>query len=341
MALFNSLNMNIFDSNKASFKLSIEASFTRKADDSVKNLVYVTSPSETSKGGYGVLNPAIFLTFTRKMTDRYNDDRKIYTSYPHLYTIRKILSELITLIETGEGFTRTASGDLVVREEYREPRYMSNIGRESKWISFSLTTFNEGEDGSTTKVPGVMIEMSVAEGYPSLLSLADVSTIYGVLSTLDLINLSATFSTAYLLGENMGSRSNVYSGPANPSMRGNSSGFTGGYAGERRPTGSVYGATAAPRSASAPRGWGSTNPSYGRNPAPVNPPREEPMGDPVEYDHTIDDSLPWYTSSSPAPTQSVKADKQRMFPADPSDDVGDLDLTDASSIADLFDENNS
>lgn len=332
MALFNSLNMNIFDSNKASFKLSIEASFTRKADDSVKNLVYVTSPTETSKGGYGVLNPAIFLTFTRKMTDRYNDDRKIYTSYPHLYTIRKILSELITLIETGEGFTRTASGDLVVREEYREPKYISNIGRESKWISFSLTTFNEGEDGSTTKVPGVMIEMSVAEGYPSLLSLADVSTIYGVLSTLDLINLSATFSTAYLLGENMGSRNNGYSGPANPSMRGNSSGFTGGYAGERRPTGSAYSVTAAPRSASAPRGWGNTNPSYSRNPAPVNPPREEPMGDPTDYDHTVDDTLPWYTKP---PKSAEKSEKPRMVPAD--DDTGDLDLTDASSIADLFD----
>ena len=67
MKKFNSMNMTLFDSISAELKVSIEASFTRKTDDGgVRNLVYITDSSATSSGGYGVMNPSIFLVFAHK-----------------------------------------------------------------------------------------------------------------------------------------------------------------------------------------------------------------------------------------------------------------------------------
>ena len=197
MKKFNSMNMTLFDSLSAEFKLSIETSFSRKTDDGgVRNLVYITDATSTSAGGYGVMNPSIFLVFAHK-GEKPTDDKKIYTSYPHLYRIRTILKTLCDWMSSPDAYVETDMG-LAVHPNFAQPMSISNIFRGSKWISFSLSVIETGTDTVVTRHPGIKIEVSEAAGQYSILTEDELYTLYGIISTLDLANIAVSMSLAYL-----------------------------------------------------------------------------------------------------------------------------------------------
>lgn len=325
MQKFNSMNLTLFSSLNAEFKVSIEASFSRKTDDGgSRNLVYITSPSQSSPGGYGVMNPSVFLVFSHT-GEKTTDDKKIYTSYPHIYKIRKILGTLVDWIGSGEAYVNTPEG-LIVKPEYATPFCIDRIGRNNKWISFGLSTFEKSTDTVVERFPGVRIEMSEAPGAVSILTEDDLCSIYGFISTLDLPGITVSLSLAYLDSQ---------SGPAT------AGGYNSGYS---RP---AYNAPSSATGTSVKYGNysnGAAAPSYRAAGTPVSraaapttttyraPTTVRPVA-PVVQDHVPDEDLPWDTAPASAPSPVLS-------PSSVGTPESTIDFDDEDSIAKLFSDEN-
>jgi hypothetical protein len=193
MKKFNQAKMVLFDSTIASFKLSVEASFTRsRQDGSVGNLVYVTEK------GTANLNPSIYLVFAFK-GETYESTKNLYTSFPQLFRIRSVMEHFKDLLIDNKGFVEVES-TLTVRPEHQQPVTIADIGRKSKWISFTLVAVDPSEEGMTKKVPGVSIQISDSE-YVSVLTGDEFLTVYTIIKDIDLASISAQLSSLFLIAE--------------------------------------------------------------------------------------------------------------------------------------------
>ena len=188
MKKFNNLRMVLFDSTNASFKLAVEAQFVRGNQQiGYKDLVYVTDSFT------GMLNPNIYLTLACK-----NEDTKpVFTSYPQLFRLREALEKIKNMVADGSAFSEI-DGVLSVRPDCTEPVVLANIGKANNWISFKLTVLESGENGVTTVIPGVSIELSTSNRYVSTLTVDEFLTVYTIVKDLNLANLQAMMSLAFL-----------------------------------------------------------------------------------------------------------------------------------------------
>jgi hypothetical protein len=193
MKKFNQVKITLFDSTIASFKLSVEANFTRaRQDGSLANLAYI------SDKGTAVLNPSIYLVFSFK-GDTYETSKNLYTSFPQLFSIRKTLSQVKDLLVDNKGFM-DIEGVLSVRPEYQQPIVIADIGKQSKSISFTLVAIDSGEEGMPAKVPGVSILLSDSE-YVSVLTAEELLTIHSIVNDLDLTSYLIQLSHMFLEGD--------------------------------------------------------------------------------------------------------------------------------------------
>lgn len=203
MKKFNNLRMVLFDSTNASFKLAVEAQFVRGNQQiGYKDLVYVTDSFT------GMLNPNIYLTLACK-----NEDTKpVFTSYPQLFRLREALEKIKDMVADGSAFSEI-DGVLSVRPDCTEPVVLANIGKANNWISFKLTVLESGENGVTTVIPGVSIELSTSNRYVSTLTIDEFLTVYTIIKDLNLANLQAMMSLAFL-DVNSGYTPGMYAAPA-------------------------------------------------------------------------------------------------------------------------------
>lgn len=193
MKKFSQARITLFDSTIASFKLSVEANFTRsRQDGSVANLAYITDK------GTAILNPSIYLVFSFK-GDTYETTKNLYTSFPQLFEVRDKLSQVKELLIGNKGFVEV-EGVLTVKPEYQQPLVIDNIGKQNKWISFSLVAIESGEEGMPAKVPGVSIQLSESE-FVSVLMKDEMLTIYSIINDLDLTSYLIQLSHMFLEGE--------------------------------------------------------------------------------------------------------------------------------------------
>ena len=197
MKQFSKRSRTLFDSIKGNFKLSVEASFTKLNNaGGFTPLVYV------SQNGVANLNPNIYLLFTYK-SDEYNKGNFLYTSYPQLFRIRENMRKMADIVLADGTFIKGDDGRLRVKQELKQPIILTNIGKQNKWLSFTPVVTNTTEEGVTTAIPGVAIEFSSTGGFASVLTVEEFLTIYRIISDLNLSNLQAQRSIAYLQTEGM------------------------------------------------------------------------------------------------------------------------------------------
>jgi hypothetical protein len=193
MKKFNQVKIVLFDSTIASFKLSVEANFTRaRQDGSLSNLAYITDKGSAN------LNPSIYLVFSFK-GDTYETSKNLYTSYPQLFRIRAALEKVKNLIIDNSGFM-DVENVLTVRPEHKQPIVVADIGKQSKSISFSLVAIDPSQEGMPVKVPGVSILLSDSE-YVSVLTAEEFLTIYSIVNDLDLATIQVQLSTLFLMAD--------------------------------------------------------------------------------------------------------------------------------------------
>lgn len=196
MKNFTKMSMVLFDSTNAHFKLSVEAVFTKlNSAGGISPLVYV------GQSGIANLNPNIYLMFTYK-SDTYDKGNYLYTSYPQLFGIRNALEQVKELVLDGKAFIKDANGMLMVKPEFKDPIVLTNIGKQNKWLSFTPVITQTTEEGVTTAIPGVSIEISSTNGFASVLTIEEFLTLYTIIKDLNLANLQAMMSIAFLDCEN-------------------------------------------------------------------------------------------------------------------------------------------
>lgn len=200
MRKFENLKMVLFDSTKASFKLTVEAQFTRgNKEQGYRDLVYITDRYT------GMLNPNIYLTLA------YKDENvnPVYTSYPQLFRLREAFEKIKNLVADGSGFTNI-EGQITVRPDCQEPVVLANIGKNNNWISMKLSVIQTEENGILTSEPGVSIELSTANRFVSALSVDEFLTVYTIINDLDLASIQCQMSLAFLDIEKPAYQQNQY-----------------------------------------------------------------------------------------------------------------------------------
>lgn len=196
MKNFTKMSMVLFDSTNAHFKLSVETIFTKfNATGGFSPLVYI------GQSGIANLNPNIYLMFTYK-SDTYDKGNYLYTSYPQIYRIREAMNKVKNLICDGTAFTKDENGMLMVKPEYKTPIVLTNIGKQNKWLSFTPLITNSVEEGVSSTIPGVSLEISSTNGYASVLTVEEFLTLYTIINDLNLANLQAMMSIAFLNCDN-------------------------------------------------------------------------------------------------------------------------------------------
>jgi hypothetical protein len=193
MKKFNQAKIVLFDSTIACFKLSVEALFTKKRQDqSLSSLAYITD------NGTANLNPNIYLVFAYK-GENYETTKTLYTSYPQLYKIRDTLERVKDLVIDRKGFV-DVEGVTTVKPDYQDPIIVSEIGKNKKWMSFSLTAIASTENGMPPKIPGVTIQLSDSD-FVSVLTVEEFLTVYSIVRDIDLASIQVTLSSLYLHAE--------------------------------------------------------------------------------------------------------------------------------------------
>jgi len=217
-AKFDQLEMVLFDSTIAQFKLSIKGSFTRsRQDNSIANLVYMNT--YTTRQGKVVntlkMNPNIYVIYEYR-GETYDLSKQLYTSFPQLFPITEAMRTLKDFINTGVAFNEV-EGILQVDAKYQDPIIISGIGKDDKWISFSVAAVDESDNQGniTRKVPGVAIQISDAE-YASVLTAEEFLTVFTIIDNIDLAGIQTQLASLFYLSSELGSSNSApaYQAPA-------------------------------------------------------------------------------------------------------------------------------
>ena len=120
-------------------------------------------------------------------------------SYPQLFNLRKILTEVKDLV-LGDGFIQSNEG-VIVNPNYSDPIVFDGIGKGNKWMAFKLVSIEDTEEGIKKIVPAVSIELSDSNGAASVLTINEILTIYTIVNDLDLMNFQTQMSIAFLMGQ--------------------------------------------------------------------------------------------------------------------------------------------
>lgn len=171
----------LFDSSLAHFRVTLETRLTRlRPDNSVENLCYIDNFNNAN------INPSIYLVFNYRGETR-EDSKALYMSYPQLFKLRSVMEEVKDKLISDDTFS-AEEGVLEVKPQYKEPIVYANIGKDKKWLSFSLGVMsNEGEDG-LQRERGVIIQISGSD-LSSVLSMDEFLTVYTIVKDLDLASI--------------------------------------------------------------------------------------------------------------------------------------------------------
>jgi len=222
-AKFDHLEMVLFDSTIAHFKLTIKGSFTRgRPDNSTSNLIYMNT--YTNRQGKTIntlkMNPNIYLIYEFR-GDTYDASKQLYSSFPQLFPIREAMSELKDLLQSGEAFI-DVEGIIQVNPLHQEPIVIEGIGKDNKWISFGIAAVDESDSQGNIirKIPGIAIQISDSE-YASILTTEEFLTVYSIVTDLDLAGIQTQLASLFYLSSELGSTGGApaYQAPANKQYR--------------------------------------------------------------------------------------------------------------------------
>ena len=196
MKRFSNLKTVLFDSTSASFRMTVEGVFIKKnPTGNYSDLVYV------SNQGNGSLNPNIYVTFSNKAEGA----KALYTSYPQIPKFRKAMGKIADILDSEAGFV-DVDGMLTVDPKYAQPVSITNIGKQSRWVSFKLVTVESGDNGVVTAVPGVAITISDENesSYTSVLTDDEFMTVYHIVKDINLPQIQISMSLAFLAADDGG-----------------------------------------------------------------------------------------------------------------------------------------
>jgi hypothetical protein len=213
---FNQVEMVLFDSTIAQFKLSVKGTFTRERQDgSTANLVYKSTytNNRTNKPVTTLnINPNIYLVFGYR-GETYETNETLYTSFPQLFAIREQMEIVKDLLLDPNTFEEI-EGVLEVKSQFQEPFIIDGIGRDNNWISFGVATVEnvDPESNIRNKVPGATIQIS-SSNYASPMTAEEFLTVYTIVKDIDLSGIQMQLTMLAMLNDNDGPQAPAYQAP--------------------------------------------------------------------------------------------------------------------------------
>lgn len=243
----NSLQLNLFESTNANFRLSVNGMFSKKNPTTNADFPLI----RVSQNGNATCAPNVFLVFTY-MTDSFETSKSVYTSNPHMSRIRTAMSFIYNALSDKDAFINN-NGVLIVNDKYREPQIIANIGKKNAWISLRITA-DSLLDPNNNQMPAV--ELALSESQTScILTLDEFYTLYEIIEHISLPEMALVMSVAELNDQNRR--------PAAPQQ--NNYNNYGGYSRQPQPTRQYQ-----PRQQYNPNQYGTTTTGsngYAGNPA--------------------------------------------------------------------------
>ena len=185
----NNLQLNLFESTNANFRLAVQGMFVKKNIQTNNDTPLV----KVYNSGTVIASPNVFLVFTY-MTESFETSKSVYTSNPHLFKIRKALRFLADAIDNNAFINN--NGTLIVDDRYAEPQVIANIGKKNSFISFRLVS--DGlVDASNNAIPSVEVALSDAPNV-SILTIDEFYAIYEIVEKVNLPEMAMILSTAQI-----------------------------------------------------------------------------------------------------------------------------------------------
>ena len=185
----NNLQLNLFESTNANFRLAVHGMFVKKNIQTNTDSPLV----KVYNSGTVIAAPNVFLVFTY-MTDSFETSKSVYTSNPHLFKIRKALRFLSDAIENGAFINN--NGTLIVDDRYADAQVIANIGKKNSFISFRLVS--DGlVDASNNAIPSVEVALSDAPSV-SILTIDEFYAIYEIIEKISLPEMAMILSAAQI-----------------------------------------------------------------------------------------------------------------------------------------------
>ena len=327
----NSLQLTLFESTNAKFRLSINGMFSKKNTQTNTDYPLI----RVSQSGNATCAPNVFLVFTY-MTDSFETTKSVYTSNPHMVKIRRALGYLLDAVENGSAFIEQ-NGQLFVDNKYAEPQVIANIGRKNSYVAFRLTA-DALLDPNGHYLPSLEITLSEAPA-TCVLTLDEFYAIYEIINQTSLPQMALTMSAIEL---------GTLNTPA-PQQRGQN------YQAQPRqqytqrtfqPAQQYYNNQAAPRPVQSQaqnynNGGGYVpRPAAVQTPAAQNPNLETAAANPFPTQETVtpESFMPKNSGSNQMPPRSTGKSMMKSIDID-SIPTDDLDLGD-EGLQDLFSKGN-
>lgn len=194
MNTLNSLNLTIFESTAAKFRLTTNVMFNKENPTTKVKYPLI----KVTQSGNARCEPSIFLVFTYTEGD-FNTDVSVYVSNPHLLKIRTILENMKNGFLSDRAFIQTANG-LVVSEEFVEPQMIAHIGSQGKWIAFRFVS-DALVDNTNNHIPAVEITLANAP-QACILTIDEFLSLYTIINDISLPQMALIASVAALNSRN-------------------------------------------------------------------------------------------------------------------------------------------
>jgi hypothetical protein len=341
---FNQVEMVLFDSTIAQFKLSVKGTFTRDRNDgSTANLVYKSNYTNTKTNKVVTtlnINPNIYLVFGYR-GETYETSETLYTSFPQLFKIRESMEIIKDLMLDPDTFEEI-EGILEVKSEFQDYITIEGIGRDNNWISFGVATVENIDPNSDirNKVPGATIQISSSK-YASPLTAEEFLTIYTIVKDIDLSSIQLQLTLMAALSDN-DSRPTAYQQPA-PQYQQPAPQY-------QQPTRQAQYQQPAPRgayqqpAAQPSQGQQPAQAKYGNNPrstfkprqtAPVTRPQPNNENESSPYDHIAIESQPQGQTRNNLPPRKGEKPIVNMKAVQDTP-VAEIDFNDPEAINNIF-----
>lgn len=190
----NSLQLTLFESTNANFRLSVNGMFSKKNPTTNADFPLI----RISQNGNATCAPNVFLVFTY-MTDSFETSKSVYTSNPHMSRIRTAMSFIYNALSDKDTFINN-NGVLIVNDKYREPQIIANIGKKNGWISLRITA-DSLLDPNNNQMPAVELALSESQS-ACILTLDEFYTLYEIIANISLPEMALIMSVAELNDQN-------------------------------------------------------------------------------------------------------------------------------------------
>lgn len=224
--MINTINIELYNNSGANLQVEAtaylyQAPGNNAANTNLKNVVYTYQTSDKHGNQINNLtskvNPFIKLTYILPLDQNGNRQKADwvnvqYLTYNHIQDMTATLNQLMSMLNDPEAFVIAEDGTYIVSEKYLN----EVVGFSDKdgnpvmsgrlhAVGYTYKEYNTNIE-HTVSAPGVALILKCGGGHANILTLGEFKTLYSVLTSVNLTDLAAQFTTLKYLESLFGAK---------------------------------------------------------------------------------------------------------------------------------------